>query len=56
MYLKNSRDPETPIYVSYTPNDLDIVKTEASDEAIYYLKGINQAIGVMSISKLQDNE
>ncbi|WP_425356644.1 hypothetical protein, partial [methanotrophic endosymbiont of Bathymodiolus puteoserpentis (Logatchev)] len=56
LYLKNSRDPETPIYVSYTPNDLDIVKTEASDEAIYYLKGINQAIGVMSISKLQDNE
>jgi CRISPR-associated endonuclease/helicase Cas3 len=56
LYLKNSRDPEMPIYVSYTPSDLDTVKATASSEAIYYLKGINQAIGVMSISKLQDNE
>ncbi len=57
LYLKNSRDPETPIYVSYTPNDLsDIPGLVADSEAIYYLQGINQAIGIMSISKLQDDE
>jgi CRISPR-associated endonuclease/helicase Cas3 len=57
LYLKNSRDPATPIYVSYTPQDLDEVNGLIADnEAIYYLKGINQAIGIMPLSKLQDDE
>lgn len=56
-YLEKSRDPETPVYVSYTPYDLfKISGLTAGNEAIYYLKGINQAIGIMTFSKLQDDE
>jgi CRISPR-associated endonuclease/helicase Cas3 len=53
LYIKNSRDPATPIYVSYTPTDLEKINELADDEAIYYIKGINQAIGIMALSKLK---
>jgi CRISPR-associated endonuclease/helicase Cas3 len=51
--LNQARDPETPIYVSYIPSDLD--KTKADGDAIYYAKGINQAIGVIALSELNIN-
>jgi CRISPR-associated endonuclease/helicase Cas3 len=57
LYLEKSRDPVTPIYVSYTPTDLENISGLVADEnAIYYIKGINQAIGIMSISKLQNDK
>jgi CRISPR-associated endonuclease/helicase Cas3 len=57
LYLEKSRDPATPIYVSYTPTDLENIEgLMAGDEAIYYIKGINQAIGIMALSKLQDDK
>lgn len=54
LYLEKSRDPETPIYVSYTPQDLEIVNA-TEETAIYYLQGVNQAIGIMALSKLQND-
>lgn len=54
--LDNARDPEKPIYVSYTPESLEKINYPADENAIYYLKGVNEPIGVMSLSKLQDDE
>jgi CRISPR-associated endonuclease/helicase Cas3 len=55
VYLNKSRDPGLPIYVSYTPQDLDKIKAQAENEAIYYLKCKKQAIGVMALNKLLGN-
>lgn len=55
LYLEKSRDPETPIYVGYTPQDLELVNA-VEETAIYYLQGVSQAIGVMAFSKLQDDK
>jgi len=52
MYLKKSKDPETPIYLSYTPEDLEEVNAEAHPYAIYYAQGIKQAIGSLSINHI----
>jgi CRISPR-associated endonuclease/helicase Cas3 len=50
LYLEKSRDPATPIYVSYTPTDLkNIDGLVADNEAIYYIKGIKQPIVIMAI-------
>ncbi len=55
LYLEKSRDPETPIYVSYTKDTLNNIDgLVADDEAIYYIKGINQSIGIMAISKVKN--
>ncbi|SMN02221.1 CRISPR-associated helicase Cas3, Yersinia-type [uncultured Candidatus Thioglobus sp.] len=50
--LNNARDPEKQIYVSYAPQGLEAINYPAEAEAIYYLQGINQAIGIMALSKL----
>ena len=48
--LKNeARDPLTPIYISYTPEDLAKVNTQAHEFAYYYGVGQKQAIGVISL-------
>jgi CRISPR-associated endonuclease/helicase Cas3 len=52
--LDDARDPTTPIYVSYTLADLENI--EGDDDAIYYIKGIKQAIGIMAIFKLQNDK
>ncbi len=52
LLLNEARNPETPIYLSYVPNDLQKVNSEAHANAIYYAIGKNQAIGTLSISKL----
>jgi len=48
LYLKKSKEPETPIYLSYTPEDLKQVEAEQNPYAIYYAVGINQPIGAIS--------
>jgi CRISPR-associated endonuclease/helicase Cas3 len=52
-YLKKAKEPETPIYLSYTPEDLKQVEVQANPYAIYYAIGKNQPIG--AISKNQFN-
>ena len=54
VYLKKSKEPETPIYVSYTPDDLKRVEAQAHSYAIYYAIGKNQPIGAISISQIQE--
>jgi len=54
-YLKKSKEPETPIYLSYTPDDLKQIEAEPHAYAIYYAMGTNQPIGAISISKLSIN-
>lgn len=58
IYLEKSRDPETPIFVSYTQSDLDKKVNESVNRgyAIYYVKGLKQPIGVMTLSKLTDDK
>ncbi len=48
VYLKKAKEPETPIYLSYTPDDLKRVEAQANDYAIYYVIGKNQPIGAIS--------
>lgn len=52
VYLKKSKEPETPIYLSYTPNDLKIIAAQPTSYAIYYAIGKNQAIGAISAHQL----
>jgi hypothetical protein len=52
----NARDPEEPIYVSYLPQELEGINCSAATDAIYYLKGIKQDIGIMVISKLKNDK
>jgi len=53
-----SVEPEYPIYLSYTPNDLADCLGESQPEpaATYYVSGINQVIGAMSLDKLTTNQ
>lgn len=52
--LNEARSPETPIYLSYTPEDLKKVEASAHPYAIYYAQGIKQVIGAISVDKVQD--
>ncbi len=52
-YLKKAKDPETPIYLSYTPKDLKQVEAQANPSAIYYAIGKNQPIGAIANDKIQ---
>jgi CRISPR-associated endonuclease/helicase Cas3 len=52
--IKNdARDPNTPIYVSYTLEDLQKVNTKEHKFAQYYAIGIKQPIGVVSLVQLK---
>lgn len=51
--LNEARSPEKPIYLSYAPDDLAIVNTEAHEYAIYYAVSDRQVIGAISMSKIQ---
>lgn len=53
IYLNKSRVQETPIYISYTQDDLDKIKATANSAAIYYLQGLKQAIGIIPLDRLK---
>ena len=51
--IKNeARDPESPIYVSYTNEDLDLCNDRPRQYAIYYAIGKQQPIGAISLEQL----
>jgi CRISPR-associated endonuclease/helicase Cas3 len=51
--INMARDPEFPVYVSYTPEDLLKVNSEAHNFAVYYVKTKKQSVGAIGINKLQ---
>lgn len=53
LLLNEARSPDTPIYLSYVPEDLKKVEAQPHAFAIYYAEGIHQPIGAISINKLQ---
>lgn len=53
--LKNEAiEPESPIYVSYTQQDLDLCNDTPHSHAIYYAVSNKQPIGAISINKLNN--
>ena len=56
VLLNEARDPEKPIFLSYTPADLKKVEAQPHPYAIYYAQGTNQPIGAISIQKLKLEE
>ncbi len=50
--LNEARDPETPVYLSYIPDDLKRVESKQHPYAIYYAIGVNQPIGAITLRQL----
>ena len=51
--LSDARDPITPVYLSYIPEDLKKVESKPHTDAIYYAVGNKQVIGAISLQQLQ---
>ena len=51
-----ARDPNSPIYISYTSKDLSHVNSEPHESAYYYAVCQKQPIGVISLTQLQKNK
>ncbi|RLA61895.1 MAG: hypothetical protein DRQ78_08410 [Epsilonproteobacteria bacterium] len=51
--LGEARDPNTPIYLSYTLKDLKKVESQPHPYAQYYAMGLKQSIGILSLQRLQ---
>ncbi len=56
ILLSNARNPETPIYLSYTPEDLKKVESQPHSYAVYYAIGRNQPIGAFARNRLELEE
>ncbi|WP_277656725.1 DEAD/DEAH box helicase [Seleniivibrio woodruffii] len=52
ILLNNARKQISPIYLSYTPEDLDKVDAHPHPNAIYYVLSEKQPVGCLDISKL----
>jgi CRISPR-associated endonuclease/helicase Cas3 len=52
--LGEARDPSTPIYLSYTLEDLKKVESEPHEYAQYYAIGLKQPIGILSLQQLKN--
>ena len=52
--LNEARNPEKPIYMSYTPADLNKVQATPHSHAIYYAIGSRQSIGAISLKQLNN--
>ncbi len=52
--LNEARSPETPIYLSYIPDDLKKVEAQPNPYAIYYAMGTQQPIGALSLKQLNN--
>ncbi len=53
--IKGARSPESPIYLSYIPKDLECIggRNAAHPQAVYYVTIDKQPVGAMSISQLK---
>ena len=53
--IKQARSPESPIYLSYTPKDLESIGglNATHSQAVYYVISNNQPVGAMSIARLK---
>ena len=47
-----ARDPNAPIYLSYTLEDLSKINTQPHEYAQYYAIGLNQPIGIISLAQI----
>lgn len=51
--LNEARDPSSPIYLSYTLDDLKKVESQPHEYAQYYAIGMTQSIGIISFQQLK---
>ncbi|KTC86582.1 CRISPR-associated endonuclease Cas3'' [Legionella brunensis] len=57
VLIKEACSPEAPIYLSYTPKDLEQIggMSAAHQQAVYYVITNKQPVGAMSIDKLKQH-